>query len=55
MRLLFTADTDILVSGKIYKVNFVTVNNVRQISLIAEPDSQPKALETVLVLSLIHI
>ena len=49
MRLLFTADTDILVSGKIYKVNFVTVNNVRQISLIAEPDSQPKALETVLV------
>ena len=49
MRILFTADTDILVSGKIYKVKFITVNNSRQITLVEVSDSTPKTLETVLV------
>ena len=53
MRVLFTADTDILVKGKIYKVNFITVgagqNTTRQISLIETEDTLPVDLETVLV------
>ena len=49
MRVLFTADTDVLVSGKIYKVKFITVQSVRQISLIEVSDSTPQNLETVLV------
>ena len=49
MRVLFTADTDTLVSGKIYQVKFVTINKIRQINLRPETDSDPISLETVLV------
>jgi len=49
MRVLFTADTDIRVTGKIYKVNFITHNNRNQISLIEETDGTPLDNETVLV------
>ena len=49
MRILFTADTDVLVSGKIYQVKFIEVNNNRQISLIETEDTNPIDLETVLV------
>ena len=49
MRILFTADTDNLVKGKIYKVNFITIGNRRQISLLETDDSDPQELETVLV------
>lgn len=51
MRILFTADPDILVNGKIYQVNFVQVQNEnqRQISLVEVEDSEPQELETVLV------
>ena len=49
MRVLFTADTDVLVSGKIYQVNFIEIGNNRQISLIETHDTNPIDLETVLV------
>jgi hypothetical protein len=49
MRVLFTADTDILVKNKIYTVNFITIGNTRQISLIETEDTDPVDLETVLV------
>ena len=49
MRILFTADTDVLVKNKIYRVNFIKIGNNRQISLIEEPDTLPLDLETVLV------
>lgn len=49
MRILFLADTDILVKGKIFKVKFVRLNNVRQISLIPTEDTEPLELETVFV------
>ena len=50
MRILFTADTDVLVSGKIYQVKFITINSTtRQISLIETTDTNPQELETVLV------
>ena len=49
MRIMFTADTDIRVSGKIYQVKFVKISNVRQISLIETTDTLPLDLETVLV------
>ena len=49
MRILFTADTDILVSGKIYQVKFIKIGNNRQISLIETSDTNPIDLETVLV------
>ena len=49
MRVLFTADTDLLVKGKIYKVNFITHQNKNQISLVEETDSAPLTNETVLV------
>ena len=49
MRILFTADTDVLVSGKIYQVKFVKIGNNRQISLIETTDTTPIDLETVLV------
>ena len=49
MRILFTADTDALVSGKIYQVKFVEIGNNRQISLIETADTNPIDLETVLV------
>ena len=49
MRILFTADTDVLVTGRIYKVKFILVNNTRQISLLPTTDTVPQSLETVLV------
>ena len=49
MRILFTADTDILVSGKIYQVKFLKIGNNRQISLVETTDTTPIDLETVLV------
>ena len=49
MRILFTADTDLLVKGKIYTVKFITVNNRTQISLVETTDSTPQLNETVLV------
>jgi len=49
MRVLFTADTDKLVNGKIYLVKFITIGNRRQINLIETTDAEPKDLETVLV------
>jgi len=53
MRLLFTADKDILVDGKIFKVKFInfgtgTTKN-RQITLIEEADTDPNEGNTVLV------
>ena len=41
MRVLFTADTDILVSGRIYKVRVHTHNSVKQIGLVEEADASP--------------
>ena len=49
MRVLFTADTDVLINGKIYEVNFINVSDQRQISLVEVEDSEPKENETVLV------
>ena len=36
-RVLFTADRDILVKNKIFRVEFLTLNGVRQIHLVEEP------------------
>ena len=49
MRILFAADTDTLVNGKIYQVKFVKIGNNRQISLIKPTDTLPIDLETVLI------
>lgn len=49
MRILFAADTDILVNGKIYQVKFIEIGNTRQISLVETEDTTPIDLETVLV------
>jgi hypothetical protein len=49
MRLLFTADPDTRVAGKIFKVKFITHNFIRQISLIEETDTDPLENETVLI------
>jgi len=49
MRILFTADTDILVKDKIYIVKFLNFQGYRQISLFETDDSNPLDLETVLV------
>ena len=54
-RILFTGDKDPLVSGKIYRVNFITTheNNssigVRRIHLEEEPDALPNLYDVVLV------
>ena len=48
MRVLFTADTDIRVNGRIFKVKFITHNNSRQITLVEEDDTEPLYNETVL-------
>jgi hypothetical protein len=48
-RILFTADTDILVRNKIYEVQFITVEGPRQITLIEVADSNSNINETVLV------
>jgi hypothetical protein len=49
MRVLFTADTDNLVNGKIYEVSIIEHNNRSQISLKETDDSDPVEGETVLV------
>ena len=49
MRIIFNADTDRTVRGKIYKVNFILIDNIRQISLIEDTDAQPQVNETVLI------
>ena len=49
MRILFTADPDSRVTGKIFKVKFITHNGVRQISLIETTDTTPLENETVLI------
>ena len=55
-RVIFNADTDILVKNKIYKVEFVnlydesTGQETRRIHLAEEPDSNPVLDETVLVM-----
>ena len=53
MRIMFTADTDKLVAGRIFKVNFINFANGgatnRQITLIPESDSIPQTNEVVLV------
>ena len=51
MRVLFTGDPDTLVNGKIFEVNFITVNNNTQISLIETSDTDPVDNETILILS----
>ena len=50
MRVLFTADTDILVSGRIFKVGFITHLGDRQITLLPETDSDPQEGEAVLAI-----
>ena len=49
MRILFTADPDTLVNGKIYEVKFLLHNNRTQISLIETTDTNPLLDETILV------
>ena len=49
MRVLFAADDDILVNGKIYTVNFITLSGARQISLIPTEDTEPLENQTVFV------
>ena len=55
MRILFTADPDPFVNGKIYKVDFINFNdgtgraNTRQIALREETDTDPLENEVVLV------
>ena len=49
MRVLFTADLDSFVNGRIYEIKFITHNGNRQLSLIETSDSAPQEGETVLV------
>jgi len=49
MRIIFSAETDIRVKNKIYKVSFITHNGNRQISLLETDDTIPQENETVLV------
>ena len=49
LRVLFTADPDIRVNGRIYKVKFITHNGVRQVALQEETDTEPLTDQTVLV------
>lgn len=51
MRVLFTADTDNLVNGRIFRVGKVTHLNVTRLTLVAVEDTEPTEGETVLVLS----
>lgn len=50
-RILFTADTDVRVNGRIFKVKFITHLNQKQITLVPEDDTDPIEGETVLVLN----
>ena len=49
LRVMFTADPDKRVSGRIYKVKFIDHNGSRQIALQEEVDTEPNINETVLV------
>ena len=49
MRVIFGADTDARVKGKIYKVTLLVHNGNTQIALKEEPDADPLLNETVLV------
>lgn len=49
MRVLFTADPDIRVNGKIFEVVFVDFAGEQQISLVETEDSEPVDGETVLI------
>ena len=49
MRILVTADTDILANNKIYEVKFITFFNNRQITLIPTDDSEPLENDVVYV------
>ena len=49
MRVLFTADPDTLVAGKIYEVTFISQNGKTQIALKETTDTTPLTNETVLV------
>jgi hypothetical protein len=49
MRVLFAADTDILVSGKIYTVKKVTIGNDSLLSLVETEDADPVENEVVFV------
>ena len=55
MRIMFTADTDVLVAGRIFKVQFINFASGaatnRQITLVPETDSVPLTNEVVLVLN----
>tara|TARA_B110000090_G_scaffold78344_1_gene89240 strand:+ start:4696 stop:19641 length:14946 start_codon:yes stop_codon:yes gene_type:complete len=55
MRVLFTADTDTFVSGRIFKVKFINFASGaatnRQITLVSETDSVPQTNEVVLALN----
>ncbi len=51
MRVLFTADPDSFVNGKIYEVKFISQNSNNQITLVETTDTAPIANETVLVKS----
>jgi hypothetical protein len=51
MRILFTADLDIRVNGRIFKVEQFTHLGIRRLTLIAESDSEPSEGEAVLVAS----
>ena len=49
MRVLFTADPDIFVNGKIFEVKFINHNGIRQIALIETDDTNPILEESVLI------
>ena len=49
MRVLFTADPDSFVNGKIYEVKFISQNSNNQITLIETTDTTPLTNETVLI------
>lgn len=49
MRIVFTADPDRLVNGKVFVVNFELIKNNRQISLIEADDAEPLENQTVLI------
>ena len=51
MRVLFTADPDSFVNGKIYEVKFISQNSNNQITLIETTDTTPLTNETVLIKS----
>lgn len=51
LRVLFTADSDSRVNGRIYRVSFLTHLGTKRITLLPEPDSDPIEGETVIVLT----